>query len=221
MKTVITIDIWRMGVSAAEIFLPAIYDEFTAKKRQLFDKIQVISNCNIEWKLLHGEVLKSYSNMVLFVKNKSPVRVLFLKDCDLLSVSNFVFAEKCLPGKTSVGDLVKQGKIQIEYIDLNQRTNVKEHGHVQIGSCNTFELLKSMASGFVTINQTGEIKYRVDEITYNPNFECTIFAKTNEFALEIPHKGIIKISDMRWILLQKNGAFTEQSVSKILGKPLN
>lgn len=198
-KLINTIDLWSMDDDAVEILVPAIYDEFECGG-QLYNQIKIYENSDISY-LSDGKTVNSYHHTILFLINGKPVRIVFLRNCDINKTVKEVFDIKCLPNNKSVNDLAKQNKVVIDSTDLKQKT-----GNViadkQYGSCDRLRLLVQMLGGAITADGSGE-KMKVGNLEFDQNFVLVVKADLKEFDVCIKHRGAFKLNQKRWIMLQE------------------
>jgi len=128
------------------------------------------------------------------------VRIVFLRDCDVEQVINIAFEDKCLPDNKSINDLVAEGKVKVSVSDLKQRTSNERIGR-QVGSCDRLRLLVQMLDGAITADGTGE-KIKLENLEFDPTYTLKVKADLKDFIIDVNHKGVFKLSEKRWIILQ-------------------
>ena len=213
-----TIDLWNQGGKAEDMVLPALSDEFLKYGHILYNEIQIIKNCRVDY--VSDIKLPSRSNALLFLRDGVPLRLVLLKQCDLNKTVNFCFNEKCLPNNNSVMDYVNKGEIKIINKDLKQAAGNEFELEVDNGSCDRKDLLTAMLGGSVSAEGGGQSTVRLKKLQFNPKAEVTVSGETDELKIQIPHKGIINMEFengvKRCIMLQDNGELPLQYVKSIV-----
>jgi hypothetical protein len=101
-----------------------------------------------------------------------------------------------LPNKKSVKDL----NITVQVADLKQKT-----GDIvidkQLGSCYRLNLLVQMLGGAITADGTGE-KMAIGKLEFDQSFELEINVDLKEHIVCVKHRGVFKLNEKRWIILQ-------------------
>jgi len=217
-QTISTIDLWNVFNDEKEILIPALFDEFDKYGHNLYDEIQVIRNCRIDY--LSKESYPSRSNIVLFLRGKKPLRLVLLGQCDFEKVIETCFKEKCLPNKLSVNELCCKYEIKIIYKDMKQTIGNEYKLEIENGSCDRKELLETMLGGSYTADGGDTIDLK--SLNFDPNRKVNVVGETDEFLINIPHKGRLTLEFengiKRYIFLQDNGELTREYVEGILEK---
>lgn len=218
MKKITSIDLWSMDSTVEDILEPAIYDVFYASGKPLYNTVRVYTNANVEY-FIGKKLVNSYHDVVLFLDDENPVRIVFLRRIgkekaeDIVLQVKKAFDIKCLPGDVSVNDQVAEGKMSITWKDLKQQLG-KEVIDKQLGSCGTIGLLTAMLAGTKTEDGSGAKNIKGD-VSFDSEFELIVKIALDEYEVAIRHQGLFDyelaeavdtgrgvIQDRRWIIIQ-------------------
>ena len=203
MKKINLIDLWSQDNTPENILVPALYDECLDDVPQLYNKVRVYKNADVSY-FINGKLENAYHHVILLIKDEEPVRVIFLRDCDLDMVVHDVFSgdaanrmiaestsNEYLKQARSLLSYKEQGKLIIDdHVDLAQKTHAIKCKE-QLGSINRIQLIAPMLGGSMMATGEGESIEISSKLIFDKT-DIVIKANLGDFEIEIKHKSVFK-----------------------------
>ena len=218
MKTIESIDLWTEQYPIGHEFecIKGAFIDGVSSKTIPYDSIEIIKNCDCTITNNMNLNISNKHNAVIFHKNLKPLRLLvFNYKGSFSKLLDEIFNQKI--EEYSLRDLLNKRNVKITNYELNNNSSQSILEEIDVGSCDSVELLKAMLGGSYSISDTGFGNNSNPDFIYNGKVEVEYSLKTKSNLFNIRHRGaFINISQSRIIPIQINGKITQTDINNLI-----